>query len=873
MSIPTALVPQQGFKEVVRQPSKPVRKESAFSFETFLRNWADYIRREQEKTRKITEMSVTLHRRYRGLTLDDLCGRYGVRRETSGKWLDWDAELDGEIHPINIIQPAFRANTNACLQSNSATEIKSANASARNTQIALRWQRIADYWDRTSWSESEREFIFDAVQKDGTILLQVYKEKCSQKVSGIHEKPSSLAVFQCKCGKAGIKLIPEMEEKMTEIDCPECGNPAQAMVKKYAGFGAEESNLDTYDISHRLIPFFNYTIDAYGAKKKGIQSAKWLQIQELLDRPELESRYPHFSFGSSKDWSYQLRCDYALASNDWRFLNYVSQSDGYGSFDRFEQRGIYLHSEAYLNYVSPDKYEFTNSFGEQTFRIERGQTICEAQESLFGRSCNGFKFIWIDERLCDIVSPDEDELNFRECFSDVHWLRDSSSYLSSPNYSLAIIQDDITLLNTMNHNIIARNAVIPVYYDDQVFEQSDFSKEYISSTNAAMLPDRDITKSVFSLPIPTPSPYLSNQLQFLWEVKDSVSLVQPALKGEAQKGETFSAQRQQLEQSYGALTAVLKSWARCKDNLFIQKAKIAKESWTLEQFQKIASAFGEMWSDDDVQEMCQIDFDADLLISYRQGSEMPQSNFTKELKFMQGLQQVMGLLQAGFPLQPDKINKILQKVDEFAEFDFDLSNLETVEIISQKRVLDLMEICVQFKDVSQSEVDAYRGQIVSIDEQGQPITALDVAIENLFAQSNIRFSEYEDLSLQRPFFVEELQVEIGKSKPNYIFIEALTALIGMLDSAIEQLKAEEMSKDPAVQMQLAAAKEAEEKEGKTAEAERANQKEDQQAQFEQELVKSQIAHEQQKEMSDKQLEEQQLLKAQDAATQAQMGAE
>ncbi|MBA4183038.1 MAG: hypothetical protein H0X49_03395, partial [Acidobacteria bacterium] len=142
--------------------SRRQRKVSDQTFEQLLRNFAEQIKREQDKLRQLTEMSVTLHRRYRGLTISDLCGHYGIRIETKGRWLDYDPDLDGEIHPINIIQPAIRANTNACLQSNAEINIEPANASAKTAKIAERWAKVSAYLERFNWTEEEKTFLFDA---------------------------------------------------------------------------------------------------------------------------------------------------------------------------------------------------------------------------------------------------------------------------------------------------------------------------------------------------------------------------------------------------------------------------------------------------------------------------------------------------------------------------------------------------------------------------------------------------------------------------------------------------------------------------------------------------------------------------------------
>lgn len=780
---------------------------NARSFPEYLENWQEHIVSTYPAMRKLTEMSVTMNRRDRGLTISDMVGGWGTRRTTDGRWLDYDPDADGAVHPINIVQPALRANTNACLQSSPVIEVSSANQSALHKQIAMKWQNVANYFERFDWDENTRTILFDGLQKSGLYLTEVYLDRYGS-VDVSAPKDAGVAIFACaKCGMNGIT---QTEEEA--VECPQCGE--QADTQSISEYNVGEQQAPMFNIENRLIPFYNIAVDRYNAKIKGLAGAKWLQIHELIDRPTLESAYPQFLFNGDNQWNFQLRCDYALANADWRYLGVGATYDRAltDGFELFECRYIYLHEDAYINYVAPADYKFVNGHGKETFRIKRGQTIPEAYYEMYKENPEGMKFVWQADRLLDIVSPEDETVDFRKRFTDVHWQRSSTSYYSSPNYSIVTIQDDITLLNTMNHNIIARNAVIPTYYNSLTFQDSDFSKEYIGTSNSALLPDGDISKHITQLPIPTPSPHLSNQLSFLWQIKDSVSQVQPALRGEQQKGETYGAQRQQLEQSYGLLSSVLKSYANMLVNNFKQKAQMAARYWTLEQFQAVGSMFGEPWTEQDVKEMTEINFEQDLVVSYQNGSEMPSTNLDREMKFFQGLNQLVPLLQMSPDLVgKDKLTKILAKIDEYSDFDFDLTGLEVNELIAQKQAIELYQLCQQYGNVTFEDVELAKQTIIGVappevdpqtgqPAQGEAITELDKITEQIFYQSQIRFSKYEDLTQQKTFFIEQLRTEKGKTAPNYLYIEMLTTLIGMLDTAIQGQQEEAIANDPQVKM-------------------------------------------------------------------------
>lgn len=835
---------------LLEQTNMDMRKseKSGLHFPDLLTQWADFIKREQRKVQKLVEMSVTIRRRDRGLTISDQYGGYGTRPTTEGRWLDYDSDLDGEVHPINIVHDAIATNKNACLQSNSVTEVTSANESAKHKQIAQRWQRVCNYLERVTWDEAARGFIFDGTQKDGTDLVYSYLEECDkQAVPSVNQKKSGMAVYSCdSCGSKGVSQsdAPEIvgdnsdtddapQFAMGEVPCPQCGGQASAMIHSLAGFEMGENEVATYKIKKEIVPFFNFTADTYGAKIGGIQTMTWLQIQRLKSRPALETQYPNANFSGTYRWSYPLCCDYALANGDWGYLNGWNRSSNFDEFSYSEERTIYLHEDAYSNYKAPQDWEFVNRDGKKTFAINAGQTIGDALTSIYGENPKGFKFIWCDEVLIDICDGEDEELNLRECFSDVHWSRESTSYLSSPHYSVVTIQDAITLLNTMDFNIIARNSVNPVYYNSRIFEQADFSKEFIGTKNEALL-DEDLRQSVVSLPIPTPSPHLNEKLAFLFEIKDTVTTVTPAMRGESQKGEPYAAQRQQLETSYGGLTSVLKSFAQCKCTVFVQQAKLAKKKWTLEQFQRVGSMFGEVWTEEDVQEMCDIDFDEDLAVSYRAGSEMPQSNLSKEMKFFGGLQQLIPFLAQFQQLIPaNKMREIMEKIGETMDMDMDITDMEEDERIFQKRAIDLAEICRPFQNLTLDQVEAMKMKIVAMQppdlqavqqsiqlaqsapqdpqamQQAQqmaspkPIYQLDTILEQVFHMSQIRFDKYEDLNGQQGFFIQQLKAEKGKTKSNFVLLTVLSQLLEMLQQAIDQQKQQAMQNDPQMQMAMA----------------------------------------------------------------------
>src|SRR5688572_16558918 len=75
------------------------RRTTSHKPEEYLLLWDQRIRNEERETRKLNEMYVTMHRRFRGVTISDAFGYFGSRPETEGRWIDYDPDLDGEVHP------------------------------------------------------------------------------------------------------------------------------------------------------------------------------------------------------------------------------------------------------------------------------------------------------------------------------------------------------------------------------------------------------------------------------------------------------------------------------------------------------------------------------------------------------------------------------------------------------------------------------------------------------------------------------------------------------------------------------------------------------------------------------------------------------
>jgi hypothetical protein len=814
-----AKVNDQVYAETDRLPVRRERKLHVYKPEAYLQLWDRRFRVEEESMRKMWEMATTMHRRYRGVTVSDQYGYFGTMPQTQGVWIDYDPEQDGEVHPINIVRPDIRANTAAMLQAQIGVEVEASSQNAQNQLNANRIQMLLDFFERDTWKESDRILIYDAAQKEGTVLVESFldfQNGCDQKVVKPQLKESSYAGMMCPtCNSTSVqKLEPEQVDQfsqLSQLPCPHCQQPAEFAIKKIRNVELAEDSKRTGEISHRTWSLYNVVIDRHGARRSGLQSATYLKVMELVDRAELEDRYPQFEFTAPFDWSYGLKCQYALANADWSLLyngmNPLAESN---EWDKFQTDRIFLHEQAYRNYVSPEDWEFRGFDGKCKFRIKRGQSWKDAVTQSFGEGVRGFRFVFCNERLVDIEGPPEFEPNFRKCFTDVHFNRDAGSYHSIPLWDSKQIQDDITLFNTLKTEVTARNAIRPVVFNSDIFDLENFGQEYVPTKDGALDPEQgDIQKAAFQLPTASVTDDVAAHLEFLLGIRREVSGVQPALLGESQPDQPYAAQRQQLEQAFGLLTSCGKSFASMKVDSMKQKLIIAFEHYTLEQFQAIAARFGEEWNEADVDSLTSIDLERDVRIDYIPGSEIPQGNLSKELKFFNALREVMPFIQSQM-VPPEVIVQILKRIDEFADFDFDLSGSEVSDSLAQKRYQLLCQVCKEYKGLEQQDIEAYGQKVVSqeivpvndpetgqpIGETIQPITALQLLLEEILEKADVYISPVENPAAQIMFFTTEVMRELSKPKPNYLLVEVMQALLTKFQQMAQEAMAQQVANSP-----------------------------------------------------------------------------
>lgn len=793
-------------------------------FEDKLKQHADHIRWTQTRGYTLVQQWIMVNRRFRGVTLSDQIGGFTQDPQLAplGVWADpvFDDPDQPDVHPVNIVRPNIRANTNSCLQSNPAINVKPGKKSAELTRLANMAQLIIDHKRREAWRETSRARLFDAVQKNSAQFVETYYETnmCGIKTQVPHvpegsafEERSPEPQEETRAHEAAEPAGQILQEAHTE----DVQTDPEEVEEAFEGYRTTEVG----DVMTRQHSAFETVVDLIGGAADGLNTATWVQIHKLTPRAQVEADYPQFSFGAPREWCYALKCQHALMTNEWdvMFMARMTRSDasGFKDFELFEKREIFLHEDAYRNYRFPQDFEFVDGSGRTKFKARKGQTIAEAQKECWGRNYYGFRFVWIDDKLVDIVHPEDQPVNFRDCLTVTHWLPVSGCFWSVPHWDIVQFNDDLTNENTfwVEHN--GSNVHSTVLFDSEKFDRQDFAYTHVGTKNGGLGTGQKMEDVAYVLPQSDISQGILAHIQWIMEAKDQISMVQPAQRGDMQKGETYGAQRQQLEQAFGMLTACVKSHAECLVDWAKHQLKLVQSRWTLEQFEAVASRFGEVWDESDVEEFAEMDIDHDLVIDYEPGSEMPESNFAKELKFFNMLPQLMGFLQLGMIPMPAAM-ELIRTIASYGDLDIDLTGLDTEEAIAQKRFHRISELCQKSPfETDWGTIHAMEGEIIvpEVPEQidpmtGQPVpgsgqpavTALDRIVEELLVAAEAMPNRLDDANIQIAFHTRRLKEELASPRTNYLLTACLEELIAyhkdaglavrqeqQLDAAAEQM--------------------------------------------------------------------------------------
>ena len=723
------------------------------SLPNFIKDIAERIESQcRSSERLLTNDSVVLRKRFRDLNDSD---RTGFFSSVTGGWSDIDAQ---QLYTLNIVKPMLRTNASAMqtakVKIDVAPRFPKDTKSQSATEVAL---AILEQKERLQWTSQLEEYVAMEQQMAPGVFIRTFHDKTKKKT---HKLPKwEMAEVEMPgiavCGECGSETPVEGDvEEM--IPCGVCGGVAviEAMPtteEMDVPTGYEEFTVG--DTETQVHPFFEFRVDDLNTQGGRLENAKWFEHHYIQALDELELAYPESKKdiqGAPLDWSYSLRWQKALKQNR------ITPSDmlGQAVIAEREVRDIYLTPSMYLNHPVDSDFSLKDKDGNVRFEIKKGQTCAEAKYE--GKTVDEpptVRFRVVGTALLDVCICD-----FKQEWSYVTFLANPSAFWGSFIYEIVALQDIVTYLISLQFYHVKRNAITSIIYNKGSFDPESFGKDLIPTKQN--LPYDIPIASQFGI---VPALALSGEPMQLFgaimETKGDVTLTTPAMMGQAQPNEPYAAQALQKQSSMGLLAPAEISKATAKVHWAKQQLRCAKQYLTDEDAESLIKLNPD-WNEDTILAFQECDFDEDLIITYKQGTEIPQSLIEREIKLQNLLQQfvMLGGVGDGQLIPPDAIKTVINEMIQSSGLDIDVGNYESNLRLAESRYDHLMTM---LKGVPQTEDMMMMQQI-----------AMQIVQLPLFQPL-----PYEDYGAITEFYSDKARNEASREVPNYMLLTCLNALI------------------------------------------------------------------------------------------------
>lgn len=725
----------------------------------------DYDRIHIEQTKRgedqRTQVAVSIHRRFRGVSMSDRIGRF-IPGGT-GMWRGDDPEdLDGvDLKTINITKPTIKMNQSALCSAHIDIDNEAANKEFALEGAANVADGITEYLDghEDHWSDKLVSRMVQTMQTGYGVFVRTRHNphKKSQEVVSQEWEDQEDTIpgeYACHCGAGGVFEGDETDQ----VKCPECGDmaevvkaPEQATIPK----PGQAQSFNPGDNETSVSSCFEHRIDERKSQGGNIREAKWFEHHYLVTDTELQREFGNFDFGAkASEWCYALKWKWALETGDDVF-----RTNTWGSFQssdansRRERRDWYLLPEEYSERIEPADYELKDSNGNVVFSIKRG-------EKLIDKCPKGFKFSIVNDK----IAPCWEEIDFRDEWSYACWTPDAHSFWGQPLVELLQIQDDWNTLYTIDIQHRERNSINQIVYNSMMFDADAWEQDLVP-TNQGYDQSQGLDFYFKQLQA-VPMQEAVTGLKFLFDILPYVGGAPPEAIGVDPPGDdNYHAQLLRKQSTMGQLQPPGASLAECKVSVFRNHFKIAQNTWPIERFEYIKTRFGEEWKPDDIEAFIQCNLDRDITTDYVEGSEVPTSRIEKIIDMEQAIQK---FIDAGVP--PPK--EILRQYFELKGLDYDLGGMEADE-----RLAD-----VRYRTIKKS-VEMLKGQVssqpvITVDPMsGQPIPGPSMLTMQVMSYPQMTVKEGENHQVHIDYYVAQEKAIMAQEMPDMELVECLDEMI------------------------------------------------------------------------------------------------
>lgn len=737
----------------------------------FIQRFSQRILNQTERyaTKEMVNASYTLRCRLRDLTQSD---RTSFFNPNTGNWIDVSMP---NLYTWNIVKPTIRGNKSSMVTANVKVQIEPRFLKDMESEMAANVaQSIVEQQERTQWTTALEERIADEQQLGAGVFVQTRWNpniKTQNKVEKWEARPQVIP-GGAVCGSCGAEQ--EVEDAVPDdmgyatVACEQCGAEAQVtafpqMQEIDVMTGYEEHSFGAPEtIAHQ---FWNFRVDTMGTEGGDLEKARWFEHHYAAALDELQLEYPESAEvleGSTNiDWSYAVKWQIALETGTSQPTDFTNNLvDEYR-----EVRDIYLTPAKYDIFEATEDFSLKNGEGKSRFSLKKGQGFRQATfEGEPFKEPPVLCFRLVGDNLIDIYPCD-----FRKDFVYMTFLANPSAFWGLFYTELLSLQDSVNYLYTLLMYHIRRNAITSIVYNTQAFDPDDFEEDLIPTKDDVPF-DVPINSTYGIIPALSLSAEPMNMINMILSGQSSVTQVQPAMLGEKQPNETYSAQLLQKQQSLGLLAPAELSKATGKVKWAKRQLELKREHWTDEDTQTLLRLNTD-WNEDTINAFLKCDLDHDLIIDFQQGSEVPRSLLEREASLRQFLTDVLALAQINpMLLSQDNWSELLLRLSEATGVEIDIQNTEATLRLAETRYDKLKAIVGEKEQESEYPPDA----APQIAQQIMNHPAVKLQLQPQIRESHAPQIEY---------ISDKINAESAKDEPNYLLVACLNIQIDWHDKA------------------------------------------------------------------------------------------
>lgn len=746
----------------------------------------------------LTTNSVLLRKRLRCMTAQDAIGVFTNR----GIWRTVNSK---GIHTLNIIKGMVKTAAGAISTAEVAITVnpRFGNGS-KSRMVADVCKAIIDQKVEEQWTPRLAEQVATEPQIAPGVFIRVnwnphIKQKFSLDEWGEEEIASGGKSICTECGY-------EFEGAVEQ--CSNCGGRTEVIEEPIITKIDTITNVNSHasgDTDTTVIPASEIVVDDLNTAGGNLQAARWMLHRHLEPESEILLEYPNAPKGT-EEWSYPLQWQHALQTG--REVPDTDTVDELAEIkDLYLTPQMYLHAKLSEDLIIKDGEQIRfyvpkdGTFADGAFNGE----YFEEPPVLCFRVKNGHI---IDVYPCD----------FREEFIYISFLANPSMFYALFLTEMIPLQDIVNYMMTVQVYHTKRNARTTKVLNSGSYDPEDVEKDVVLTKDP--LPyDVPISNTYGEIKASTLSNAPMELISLILSTKQDVGGITPAMQGVSAPNETYSAQRQQKEQSLGQLVPFMRSIAEGKTRWAERQCKEAKENWPEERLNFLLQLNPE-WTEEYIETFTKSDLDRDVVFGYEQGSEVPRNLFEKEQALRLFMQDVMTLAQVNPNLaKPEVTEEILLRIKQFARVDVDVANTQAEVVLAEARF------------------DKLKSLLDGMEDPGDPMARQIVAMQ-LIQLPDLMPSMYEDAVTSTEFYRDKITKELSAAEPDFLLITCLEVLI----KATKGQKITEMQEDttlamaaqqPMVEQQMA-------QQQMMAEQQAQAQQQASQEQMDQELAKQQV---------------------------------